>query len=179
MLIRVLRYNTYLLLPILLVCLAGCQSTERKQKRQVTVLRVHVEVFADSIGLNKPVSIFRANPMTVSLKPDPFLTEAQVLGAKVIEDPAGFSLQIKFDRRGTQLLESVTASNPGRHLAIFCEFGEKLDKVRWLAAPVISRRISNGLLVFTPDADREEAEQVALGLNNVARETQPGLPDEK
>ena len=179
MLIRVLRYNTYLLLPTILVCLAGCQSPERKQKRQVTVLRVHVEVFADSIGLNKPVSIFRANPMMVSLKPDPFLTEAQVLGSKVIEDQAGFSLQIKFDRRGTQLLESVSASNPGRHLAIFCEFGEKLDKARWLAAPLISRRISNGLLVFTPDADREEAEQVALGLNNVARQTQPSLQDEK
>jgi hypothetical protein len=33
--------------------------------------------------------------------------------------------------------------------------------------------------VFTPDADREEADQIALGLNNVARETQPSLQDEK
>ena len=40
---------------------------------------------------------------------------------------------------------------------------------RWLAAPVISHRISDGVLVFTPDATREEAEEIALGLNNVSK----------
>ena len=40
---------------------------------------------------------------------------------------------------------------------------------RWLAAPRINKRIADGVLVFTPDATREEAEQIALGLNNLAQ----------
>ena len=37
-----------------------------------------------------------------------------------------------------------------------------------MAAPRIARRISNGVISFTPDATRDEAEQIAIGLNNVA-----------
>ena len=54
-------------------------------------------------------------------------------------------------------------------IAIFSQFGEEMKDYRWLAAPVINRRISDGVLVFTPDATREEAEEIALGLNNVAK----------
>jgi hypothetical protein len=46
---------------------------------------------------------------------------------------------------------------------------------RWLAAPVIPRRISNGVLTFTPDASREEADLIAIGLNNVAKKVQDDL----
>jgi len=179
MLIRVLRYNTYLLLAALLVCAAGCQSPETKQKKQVAVLRVHLEVFADSTGLNEPASIGRSSPITMIINKEPFLTEAEVISAKVVEDGGGFTFQIQLDRRGTQLLEIYTASHPGKHLAIFCQFGEKLGKARWLAAPLISRRNSNGLLVFTPDADRQEAAEIELGLNNLARKTQPSLKGRK
>jgi hypothetical protein len=56
----------------------------------------------------------------------------------------------------------------GRRLVIFSEFGKKLSQNRWLAAPLIQRRIENGLLVFTPDATRAEAEEIAAGLNRVA-----------
>jgi murein DD-endopeptidase MepM/ murein hydrolase activator NlpD len=48
--------------------------------------------------------------------------------------------------------------------------GRKTRDGRWLAAPIITRRISNGVLVFTPDCSREEADQLVLGLNNVAKE---------
>ncbi len=45
---------------------------------------------------------------------------------------------------------------------------------RWLAAPVISRRISNGVLVFTADCERDEADQLVLGLNNGAAKIRKG-----
>ena len=35
-------------------------------------------------------------------------------------------------------------------MAIFSEFGERLKHSRWLAAPIIRRRISDGILTFTP-----------------------------
>jgi len=177
MLIRVLRYNTYLV--ALLICVAGCQTPESKHKRQVSTLRVHLEVFADSSGSNKSVSIGRASPMTMIIQKEPFISESEVVSAHVVEDQGGFTLQIQMDEHGTRVLEMFTASYPGKHLAIFCEFGEKLDKARWLAAPKINRRISNGLLIFTPDADREEAAQIELGFNNLARKTQPSLKGEK
>ena len=178
MLIRVRRYNTYLLLLALLVS-TGCQSPERKEKKKVAVLRVHLEAFPDSTGRNEPVTICRASPMVVTIEKLPFLTESEVIGAKVAEDPGGFALQIQMDKRGTQLLEMFTGSNTGKRLAIFCQFGEKLANARWLAAPVTNHRISNGLLVFTPDTDREEAAEIALGLNNLARKTQPDYKSKK
>ena len=36
-------------------------------------------------------------------------------------------------------------------------------------APAVSKRISDGLFVFTPDASREEADEIVMGLNNVAK----------
>ena len=41
---------------------------------------------------------------------------------------------------------------------------------RWLAAPVISRRISNGVLTFTADCERDEADQLVTGLNAAYKE---------
>jgi preprotein translocase subunit SecD len=81
----------------------------------------------------------------------------------------GFVLRIQFDQSGTVMLEQCTAANRGRKIAIFSQFGEKIKDYRWLAAPVINRKISDGVLAFTPDATREEAEEIALGLNNVAK----------
>ena len=43
------------------------------------------------------------------------------------------------------------------------QFGE----MRWLAAPMITRQIQDGIFVFTPDASREEAERIVRGVNNV------------
>jgi hypothetical protein len=66
-------------------------------------------------------------------------------------------------------LEQFTAANPGRHLAIFGQWGDKLSAGRWLAAPLISRRITKGTIIFTPDASREEALKLVTGLSNIAK----------
>jgi len=66
-------------------------------------------------------------------------------------------------------LESITTANRGKRIAIFTQFGvEKAAKQRWLAAPMIARRLTDGVLIFTPNATREEADEIVLGLNNVA-----------
>ena len=48
----------------------------------------------------------------------------------------------------------------------------KRQDERWLAAPKISQPITNGLLIFTPDATEEEARQIVQGLNNAAKKYQ-------
>ena len=72
------------------------------------------------------------------------------------------------------MLEQYSAANPGKHFAIFGQWGEKLADGRWLAAPLITHRIADGMLSFTPDMSREEADRLVLGLNNVAKKILKG-----
>jgi len=163
------RFNIYLMSLALLAIAVGCQSPEKKREKQLAAIRFHLEANADGLGLSEAVPIDRASPVLVNVDRGPVLRESEVANAKVIEDSlGGFHLQIHFDRRGTWLLEQYTATNIRKRLAIYAEFGEKLAEHRWVAAPMITRRISDGIITFTPDATREEAEQIARGLNNVA-----------
>jgi len=172
MVIRPMRFNTYLLCLAVLVLAAGCRSPEKRREKQLANLRLHLEVIPDGVGLSEPVPIYRANPTYVNVDRGPILRETDVAEAKVIADSLGnFSLQIRFALRGTWLLEQYSAMNSGKRLAIYAEFGEKLAERRWLGAPIIARRIPDGILTFTPDATRDETEQIARGLNNVAIES--------
>lgn len=175
MIICAKRFNIYLLLLVTLGLATGCKSPEKKQAeqraKQLVTLRVHIEVRPDATGFTEPVTVFRAAPMVVNIQNVAVLTEAHVASARVIESHGGFSLRIQYNDRGTRLLEHYTAGNPKKHLVIFSEFGVP-GQARWLAAPLITRKISDGLLIFTPDATRDEAEQIAIGLNNVAGENE-------
>jgi preprotein translocase subunit SecD len=175
MIICATRFNIYLLLLVTLGLAAGCKSPEKKQAeqraQQLVTLRVHIEVRPEATGFTEPVTVFRAAPMVVNIQNVAVLTEAHVASARVIESHGGFSLRIQYNDRGTRLLEHYTAANPKKHLVIFSEFGVP-GQARWLAAPLINRKISDGLLIFTPDATRDEAEQIAIGLNNVAGENE-------
>ena len=73
---------------------------------------------------------------------------------------------IQFDKHGTLVLDNVTSSYKGSRIVVFSQFGS----ARWLAAPRIMNRISDGVFTFTPDASREETERIARGLNNIANE---------
>jgi len=164
-----MRFNIYLLALALLVTVAGCQSPEKKQDKELATLRLHMEVSPDDMGLSEKVPVFRASPVIINVSRAPFLTEGDVAEARVLDDSlGGFALSVKFEQMGARLLEQYTATNPGRRVAIYCQFGEKGEEHRWLAAPIIGRRISDGLISFTPDATRAEAERIAKALNNVA-----------
>jgi preprotein translocase subunit SecD len=169
MVIRSTRFNIYLLCLALLAPAAGCRSPESRSAKQLATFRVHLEVNPDGTDRNQPVPIYRAQPSLVNVDKGPLLTEGDIAEARVISDTLNaFWLQIQFDPRGTLILEQYTAMYSGKRFAFFSEFGEKMEQYRWLGAPVIPRRISNGVLTFTPDATREEVEQIARGLNNVA-----------
>ena len=172
------RFNIYLMLSLAALLFAGCKSTDRdKPKKEdktklLSTLRIHVEVTAAPMDFSVKVPVSRTNPMMVTVDKDPFLTEGNVAAAKVVEAMGGYDIQVEFDHSGTLLLEQYTTSNPGRRMAIFSLFGKTKEESRWLAAPTVGRRITNGKLTFTPDASREEAERIVLGLTNFARKNQ-------
>jgi len=152
--------------------LCGCQ-TEKKNK-EVSALRVHIEVNSDNIGSSQAISVPRDDPVLVTIQKEPILTEAGIIAARVIDAHGGFAIEIQFDESSALMLEQYTAANPGKHYTVFGQWGEKLANGRWLAAPLITHRIVGGILSFTPDMSREEAVRLVLGLNNVAKKTAKG-----
>lgn len=161
------RFNIYFCMALALLFLAtGCHSSEKKKKDQ-TIIELHQEVVPDGASDNKPVQIFREHPIYVNVDVSPFVDTPDVEGARVIDDNfGGFMIQLKFNWRGTQLLNSITTANRGKRIAVFAQF----PQARWLASPMVERPISDGVFTFTPDATREEADRIVKGLNAVVGE---------
>lgn len=179
MIIRWVRFNLYLFMVLCLAVGSGCHSTKsddhkqaKSPKKVLSTLHLHEEMLRDALGRSEQVQVLRNQPYLLTVNKEAFLTEGDVKSAKVIDTLGGFALEIEFDRQGSWLLEQATASMKGKHIGIFCQFvnpsEDKLNLGRWIAAPLINNHISDGRLVFTPDASRQEADQIALGLNNVA-----------
>jgi preprotein translocase subunit SecD len=169
------RFNIYLLLPLTLLLAAGCRTNKDDKKavesKMMANLRIHLEIPAEPMDFSVKVPVYRAKPVMVNVDKAPFLTENNLSEARLLDVLGGFEIQLQFDRQGTWILEEYTTTNPGRRFAIFCAWeGRDLKKeARWLSAPVIPKRVSNGILLFTPDASREESEDIVRGLNNAIK----------
>lgn len=168
MVIRLARFNTYLFGAALLLALSGCATTSSKADKQAAAIRLHLEANRSDQDRSTTVAISRTATFMVSVDKIPFLSEAQLQTASLVDSHGGFSIRLQFDQRGTWLLEQYTAMNPGKHIAIAAQFDEKLSESRWLAAPKINHRIGDGAFTFSPDATRAEAETILRGLNNAA-----------
>ncbi len=168
MMIKFVRFNIYLWLAAGLLMTAGCKTDKDKKdkKHPLSTLELHLEVGQDNAGDNEMVPILRGHPIYVNVAKEPFLDSADLTEANVVDDMGGFEIRLKFNWRGTQLLQSASTANKGSHIAVFCVFGP----ARWLAAPVVRKQISDGVFSFTPDATREEAERIVKGLNNAAED---------
>jgi hypothetical protein len=172
MVIRTLRFNIYLPLLLGLVALGGCQSAESKREHQLATVRFYLESNVEVADHTEVVYVCRAAPMAVNVIKNPFLNESLLSNASIVEEHGGFALKLEFNKLGQTILEQYSAANPNARFAIRSQFGVEPDvKDRWLGAPRIPRRIKDGIIIFTPDTDRAEAEQIVLGLNNHADKT--------
>ena len=150
------RFNTILQLIAVLALAAGC-ATGKKEDKQLAILRVHLETAGNVLGSSQDVSVLRSEPMLVTIAVQPVLTEANLIAARLLDNAGGFAVEVQFDEAGGRMLELYSSSNPGKHFAIFGQWDDKLKDGRWLAAPLINRRLANGNISFSPDASREEA----------------------
>ena len=172
-------FNLYLLLPlaVMLAAAAGCKSDKKDTgDKHLASLRIHVENRAQLPGEGKTISVIRSNPVLVTINTEPVLTENNILKATLLDSPVGYAVQIQFDEMGTLQYEQYTAAYQGKHLVIFGQWSEETTNSRWLAAPLIARRISNGVLTFTADCSREEADRLVAGLNRIAKKNQEKQP---
>ena len=164
--IRLARFNCYLLLAMLAL-IAGCKTAgERIHDKALSTFRLHLEGGPGGAGSLAAIQIAGTE---LYVNTAPFLDETSVTNAAVVDTrDGGFAIRVQYDRHGTLVLDSVTAENRGRRIAIFTQYGAgKLERSRWLAAP--SSPVTDGQLLFTPLTTREESEEIVRGLNNVAR----------
>jgi hypothetical protein len=165
------RFNHFLVVGLLCVLAWGCNSPgagggkkEQGRKSDATSLAVFQEASADGRGGGTPVPISREQRVPVYIERAPILDDGVVQEAAVVEVYDGFAIQVRFTFHGTLALQAATATKRGSRLAIWARWTEE----RWLAAPLIARTIDDGILTFTPDATRQEAERIVRGLNNMA-----------
>src|SRR6185295_12522053 len=179
------RFNT-ILLVLLMAAWAACETTgippstaqtsgsakTSKGTKDMTLLRLHLEVNPDSSGRSSPVHILRSNPLPLNVTRDPVIDEGHIEHAEVAQDSfGGYSIRLSLNRQGTWLFENLTVANRGRRLAVWSQFGDSADKkksaeARWLGAPMITKHVADGVFEFTPDASREETDRIVAGLNN-------------
>lgn len=161
----------------------GCGSNRLSPNKEYATLSIFMEGRqAESL----PVHIGR-DTAPVYIVPEAVLTEEDLSKAALVDHPDGtYDIQLTFTDHGKLVLDMQTTSNKGKHLVIFAKFppkgwkepkegaaAEKLPPGQsrmsaWLAAPLITGNgLSNGSLLFTPDASHAEAEQIVRGLNNM------------
>ena len=160
-------FNIYLLGVIALLGF-GCATS--KKDKELSTIRFHIETNPDATGRNTVAMIGRKEPFAVNVENAPFLTEAHVQHAAVVDALGGYQIMIQFDRQGTWLLEQYSTASKEKRAAISSAFPE----VRWLAAPRLTKRLTDGVIVFTPDATREEADRIVRGLNLMVKEIAKG-----
>ena len=161
------RFN--IILAAVLLLGSGCRTNEQKMlDKQGAFLRFHLETNPDGTSHNFPVTVYRRDPVKIQVERDAKLDEGFIQKAELVsvDEFGNQAIKITFDETGTQRLNYVTASYKGRRLVALCKWTED----RALAAPLLNKTISNGVLIFTPDASREECERIVLGVNNVVRQ---------
>lgn len=168
---RWLRFNFYLFVLAILGLAVGCQTAEERRRGNLsTSLWLHVESPSTLIETNHLAGATIAGVRFVFSR-RPFLTEDYVQSAELIDAPqGGYAIQVGYDDHGRMALDAVSAEARGRHIVVLAKFGpKKKPEQRWIAAPLVRHRITDGVFTFTPDATREEAEDIVFGLQNVAR----------
>jgi len=173
------QFNLILLLGVALA-LAGCQWFKPNPKKAKATLRLHLESNPQLFERTIKVKVVRAAPMELTVEKFPFLSEVQLESARVIDQPGGYLLSIKFNDQGSRLLEQYSALNSYRRFAIRAQFRQDTNVFdRWLAAPVIQGRITDGTITFTPDAERTECDDLIRGWNNTLGIKTPAKPTVK
>ena len=168
---RIARFNAFLLaaLAVLSGLMVSCSSPG--EGKGLASIQFHLEMNPDGTDKIGPVTIGRSVPFQVTVDKVSFLSERQLLEAQIVEHEGTFAIKLKFDQKGTWLLEQYTTAHRGKRAAIMARWE---GQGRWIGAPRMEQRQADGTFEFTPDASREETEKFVEGLNKSAKAIQSG-----
>ena len=140
-------------------------TSKKPSGKEAAIVRIYLETQDVEPGRTEAVSVYRDDPVIVNFDQRPVLTEAHINEAQIVQTEAGPAIQIVLNTQGAWLLDSLSMSNRGKRIGIAAKWKEG----RWLGAPRLTRRISDGIIVFVPDATPEEIDWIVKGVNNIAR----------
>lgn len=144
-----------------------------KKPKDPEFLRVYFESPRDTTSRAMEARVGRGGaPLVITVEKLPILSESHIKIVEVVGGEGGPSLRITFNRMGRRLLENYTAAGIGRRLVLQTQFDEE---ARWLGAPRITRRISDGVLLFAPDATPAELDRLVRGVTKWVKKN--NLPD--
>jgi len=138
-------------------------KAEKDPAKHASTIRLHMETESPGMGAGK-IKVLRNDPVSINVEKNAFLDEGFLEKAVVLDTVGGHMILLKFNQQGALRLQMWTVAKTGRRIAVWARWTEG----RWLGAPVAARALEDGVLAFTPDATREEAERIVRGLNNVA-----------
>lgn len=128
-------FNIYFVLPCLILA-GGCALLQEVHPtKEQSTIRLYLEGQAADKATAGEVFV-TSNRFPYTVERDPFLTEADLSKASIVNDPGGsgsYSIQLVFNEHGTLLLDMYTADNKGRHIIVFSQFptrGLKAKKAR-------------------------------------------------
>ena len=153
------------LLLVVILFLNACSTLPGQTKPKATVA-IYLEGSPIEEGRVIPIEIFRAAPRVLHVYRTPSIAmdSFDTLTLRETID-GGHVLHITLNRSGTVYLENMSISHRGKRLVIGASFGEKNPQLRWLTALLLTETITNGNLIFTPDASIEECKQIVDGVN--------------
>lgn len=147
--------------------LVACKTTEQKKTGKEAAA---IQIFLESVNPaaeKRSITIGERTQSQVNVALTPFADTADLESASIVDvdEMGGFGIRLNFNDHGKLVLDTVTGSSRGLRMPVSVVY----TQVRWLGAPRINRRITDGTLVFTPDCTREEAERIVRGLTNVIK----------
>ncbi len=163
---RFAPFNINLLLAVLFLIATGCDSLSRANNKSGSTFKFHLETKSDASNSSRTgtAAVGRTRPVYITIDLDPCIFESHIERAAVVDTgDGGFAIWVKFNDFGTALFESITTTHRNKRLVI----GSRFTEARWLAAPMIINTEKSGIIIFTPDATRPEAERIVSGLNNL------------
>ena len=159
-----------------LICLLGC-STNNSSKDSAFVA-MFVETKTENPELARRIEWFQSDPRPAWLEANPIFQPLQHMEqAEVIKSDDGLhAIQMKFNTRGTRLLEDITAARVGRRFFLMAWYKHKPEdkeiKPRCIGVKYIEKPNNTGQFVFLPDTSEEEAERLTNGFNSAAKKIQ-------
>jgi len=121
-------FNIYFALGCLVLA-GGCSAYRDVKeavhpKKEKSTIRLYLEGQGSDKAISTPVLV-TSNKFPYIIENEPFLTEADLANASIVNDPGGdggFSIKLQFTDHGALVLDMYTASNKGKHIIVLSQF---------------------------------------------------------
>ena len=161
---------------VFLLSFSGCNALRGGSEAAKVRMALFVQQERDQGVQVVEIKVYNAQPKVFYAAKDPVLELRQdtLEGAYLIEGQDKIlSLQLRFNSRGSALLEDITTRFRQQRLFIVVAMPDKTDKKRIVSRCIgvfyVQNTITDKILQFTPDADEEEAIEIVNGLNKAIK----------